>query len=449
MEHGEYSSERGQETEPLLDKNQPVCWNAATVVLGLYLVAFGSGGVKGSLLPLGADQFDDKNLAQREQKGLFFNCFYVCITTGILISGTLIVWVQENVDWAIGFSICTLCLALALSALIISKPVYRLRTPSGSPLKRILQVLVASFRKRSSEIPTDTNLFYEIKDKNSKQQRLQHTNEFRFLDKAAIVSDTDHLDDGEHQNPFRLCTITEVEELKALLRLLPVWTTGIIFQAALAQIFTTFIQQGSTMDTKIWSFSIPPSTLLSFEVMSVMLWVLLYNKIIVPITKKWFSNGVGLTQLHRMGIGRFLSISAMATAALLERKRLERINNGSGLTNIAWQLPQYFIFASSEMFNNISQVEFFYDQAPGSMKSLCSAFGLLTIALGSYLSSFIITVVQLVTARDGSMGWIPDDLNNGHLDHFFWAFAGISAVNFTFYVAFARNSTLKKVILEI
>lgn len=192
------------------------------------------------------------------------------------------------------------------------------------------------------------------------------------------------------------------------------------------------------METRIFSsLSIPPASLSSFEVVSVMFCVILYNKIIMPMSKQLFRNGAGLTKLQRMGIGRFLIIIVMVTAGSVETIRLKRIKNGNGLTNIAWQLPQYFIAAVSDMFNNISQAEFFYDQAPESMKSLCTAFGLLTVALGSYLSSFIITAVQFVTAQNGRSGWISDDLNDGHLDYFFWVFAGICAVNFMLYLAFA------------
>lgn len=140
-------------------------------------MAFGSGGVKGVLLSLGADQFDENNSAEREHKGIFFNWFYVSLAFDILTSGTLVVFVEESIDWSLGFSFCTLCMALALSALIISKPVYRIRTPSGSPSKRILRVLVACFSKMSSEIPTDANLLFEIKHTDYKKQRLAHTNE--------------------------------------------------------------------------------------------------------------------------------------------------------------------------------------------------------------------------------------------------------------------------------
>lgn len=160
---------------------------------------------------------------------------------------------------------------------------------------------------------------------------------FRFLDKAAIVADLD-LDRNGARNEWNICTVTQVEELKILLRLVPIWLTSIVYAAAHSQMFTTFIQQGTSMNTNIEHFSIPPASLNSFEVLAVMLWVLLYNKIVAPATQSCFSDGAGLSQLQRMGIGRFLGIVAMAIAAYLEARRLEVFRRGEMLS-ILWHLP--------------------------------------------------------------------------------------------------------------
>lgn len=89
-----------------------------------------------------------------------------------------------------------------------------------------------------------------------------------------------------------------------------------------------------------------------------------------------------------MGIGLVLSILAMVSAALVELKRLE-IARSKGLIHekaavpmsILWQIPQYFLVGAAEVFTCIGQVEFFYDQAPDAMRSLCSAFALITGSL--------------------------------------------------------------------
>lgn len=409
---------------------------------GLYLAAFGCGGVRSALLPLGADQFNNENSLDRQKRRNFFSLFYICVIFGVITSGTIVVWVQENVSWALGYGIATTCIALALACFMIGTPIFRQREPSGSPVKSIFQVIVTASKNMRLEIPADSSLLYETRSKNTHkvELKLAHTDDFRFLDKAAIISDLS-IDNGNCGSSWRICTITQVEELKILIRLLPIWATGVFFGAAISQMHTTFIQQGTVMNTKIGSLSVPPASLYSFEVICVTLWVLLINKVIVPAGRTCFTSGAELTQLQRIGIGRFLMIFAMAMAAILETKRLENVQYGKPLS-IVWQLPQYIVIAGAECFAIITQLEFFHGEAPDSMKSMLTAFALLTTALGNYLSSAIITLVAGVTRAWRSPGWIPDDLNEGHLDYFYWCLAAISVANFVVYIYFADRKSV-------
>jgi peptide/histidine transporter 3/4 len=52
--------------------------------------------------------------------------------------------------------------------------------------------------------------------------------------------------------------------------------------------------------------------------------------------------------------------------------------------------------------------------------------------------------VAKVTTKGGKVGWIPDDLNVGHLDYFFWLIAALSLVKFVVYLLIARWYTYKK-----
>ncbi|XXG66693.1 hypothetical protein AAC387_Pa06g0217 [Persea americana] len=416
---------------------------------GLYLVAFGSGGLKSSLLPMGADQFEEGNTIEMEKKGSFFNWFYIFGNFGALLSSTFVIWIEEYIDWALGFGIATLFMALAVGGFLLGTSIYRLHKPSGSPLTRLFHVVIASLKKTSMEVPIDSSELYEVWDKKSTvlgSRKLVHTDEFRFLDKAAIISASD-VKNGIEYHPWRLCTVTQVEELKIILRLVPIWLTSVIYFAAYSQMYTTFIEQGGMMDTRIGPLSVPPATLFAFEVLSVVLLVLIYDTSISIIRKRFTDNKGGITELQRMGIGRLLIIISMALAALLERKRLESVNGGKSMS-ITWQLPQYFILGASEVFNGIGQLEFFYNQAPDTMRSMCIAFSLLTMSLGSYLSTLIVAIVSVLTNKGGQTGWIPDNLNDGHLDYFFWALASASALNFVAYLACAKNYRLKKVIVE-
>ncbi|KAK1303543.1 Peptide transporter PTR2 [Acorus calamus] len=350
---------------------------------GLYLVALGSGGVKASLLPFGADQFDDEHPKERQMKGIFFNWFYLCLSAGSLASSTLIVWIQENISWSAGFGISMSCLALATATFLVGTPTYASRPPRESPFIRVFRAMFASVKTRSSD--------------------------------------------------------SQVDELMVLLRLLPIWLSSIAYSISYAQTNATFIEQGRAMDTVIGGLSIPPATIAATEVISVALWVFVYDAAIVPLSKRCLNNGRGLSQLQRMGVGHALMVAAMSTAALVERARLARAQSGAHAMGVAWQVPQYFMIGASEVFAYVGQLEFFYEQAPETMKSTCTAVSLLTIAAGNYLSSLVVYAVEVATAKAGRPGWIPEDLNRGHLDYFFWVLAGVGGLNFVAYVVCARN----------
>lgn len=224
----------------------------------------------------------------------------------------------------------------------------------------------------------------------------------------------------------------------------PIWATGIIYSAVYAQMSTMFIEQGEMMDTTIGSFTIPAASLSVFDIISVIIWVPIYDRAIIPIARKFTGKEMGFSVLQRMGIGLFISTVAISVAGLVEMGRL-RLARDLGLTHedvpvpmsILWQIPQYFLVGASEVFTYIGQLDFFYNQSPDALRSFCSALSLLTSSLGSYLSSLILTIVTAITTEGGKAGWIPDNLNEGHLDYFFWLLAVLSLLNSLAYIVCA------------
>ncbi|TYH88292.1 hypothetical protein ES332_D01G177600v1 [Gossypium tomentosum] len=425
----------------------------AVFFFGLYLIALGTGGIKPCVSSFGADQFDDTDPNERVKKGSFFNWFYFSINIGALVSSSLLVWIQDNAGWGIGFGIPALFMGLAIGSFFSGTALYRFQRPGGSPLTRMCQVLVAAFHKRTLKVPEDSTLLYETGDKHSAiegSRKLEHSEELKCLDKAAIVTDVE-TKSGDFSNPWRLCTVTQVEELKILIRMFPIWVTGIVFSAVYAQMSTMFVEQGMMMDTKIGSFTIPPASLSTFDVISVIFWVPIYDRIIVPIARKFTRKERGFSELQRMGIGLFISVLCMSAAAVVEIRRLQLAKELDLVDkqvavpiSILWQIPQYFLLGAAEVCTFIGQLEFFYDQSPDAMRSLCSALSLLTTSLGNYLSSFILTLVTYFTTKGGQIGWISDNLNEGHLDYFFWLLAGLSFLNMLVYTLCASRYKQKK-----
>ena len=258
----------------------------------------------------------------------------------------------------------------------------------------------------------------------------------RFLDKAAVISPAE---DPSESDPWRLCTVTQVEELKVIIGMLPIWTTGIVFFAVLAQFSSTFLEQGRSMNRRVGAFAIPPASLASFDAVSVLIWVPVYDRVLVPAARRLTGSARGISELQRYGAGLLVSVLVMATAALVETRRqalatASAHGEGRSSMSILWQVPQYFLVGASVVFACVGQAEFFYNEPPPSMRSLCSALALLTVALGSYASSLVVTAVAWLTTRGGGPGWIPDDLNDGHLERFFWLLAAMSALNLAVFV---------------
>ncbi|OAY25403.1 protein NRT1/ PTR FAMILY 8.3 [Manihot esculenta] len=425
----------------------------AVFFFGLYLIALGTGGIKPCVSSFGADQFDDTDSKERVKKGSFFNWFYFSINIGALVSSSFLVYIQDNAGWGLGFGIPALFMGIAIASFFSGTPLYRFQKPGGSPITRMCQVLVASFHKRNLEVPKDSSLLYEAQDGSSAiegSRKLEHSNELKYLDKAAVISDTEAKNE-DFSNPWRLCTVTQVEELKILVRMFPIWATGIVFSAVYAQMSTMFVEQGMLMDTTIGSFTIPPASLSTFDVISVICWVPIYDRFIVPIARKFTGKERGFSDLQRMGIGLFISVLSMSAAAVVEIRRLQLAKelgvvdeNATVPLCIFWQIPQYMLVGAAEVFTFIGQLEFFYEQSPDAMRSLCSALSLLTTSLGNYLSAFILTMVTYFTTVGGKTGWIPDNLNKGRLDYYFWLLAGLSVVNMFIYIVWAKKYKQKK-----
>lgn len=425
---------------------------AAFAFVALYLIALGTGGIKPCVSSFGADQFDETDEKERVKKSSFFNWFYFSINVGALIASSVLVWVQTNVGWGWGFGIPAAAMAVAVVSFFSGSRFYRFQKPGGSPLTRIAQVLIATFRKIKVKVPEDKSILYETPDNASNiigSRKLEHTDKLRCFDKAAVPTETDDIKGTP--SSWRLCTVTQVEELKAIIRILPIWVTGIVFSAVYSQMSTMFVLQGNTMDQRLGpKLKISAASLSVFDTLSVIFWIPVYDKLIIPFAKKFTGNPRGFTQLQRMGIGLVISIFAMITAGIVEVVRLNIVKEHNYYDrktipiSIFWQIPPYFLIGCAEVFTFVGQIEFFYDQAPDAMRSLCSALSLTTNALGYYLSSLLITIVTHVTTKHGELGWIPDNLNRGHLDYFFWLLMILSILNFCAYLWISKQYTYKK-----
>ncbi|VFQ89625.1 unnamed protein product [Cuscuta campestris] len=397
--------------------------------LALYLVALGSGCVKPNMISLGADQFD----TQRQPKlvATYFNAAYFAFSTGELVALTLLVWLQTHSGMDVGFAASAAAMALGLISLVAGVRLYRNKPPRGRILTPIAQVLVAAFIKRKNALDPSDPI------PNS-------TTAFRWLNKACIK---ENQEGSNKENPWRVCSVSQVEQVKTLISIIPIFACTIVFNTILAQLQTFSVQQATTMDTKLpvinRSFHIPPASLQAIPYILLIVLVPLYDAVFVPLARRIKGDDQdGVTPLQRIGLGLLFATLSMASAALAEARRRSSAAHHRGIISVFWLAPQYVIFGVSEMFAAVGLIEFFYKQPLNGMQACATAITYCSYSFGFYLSSVLVSLVNKITARrssSGGGGWLADnDLNKDRLDLFYWLLAALSLFNFLNYLFWSR-----------
>lgn len=134
----------------------------------------------------------------------------------------------------------------------------------------------------------------------------------RFLDKAAIVTEEDNI---KTPDLWRLSTVHRVEELKSIIRMGPIWASGIILITAYAQQGTFSLQQAKTMNRHLTkSFQIPAGSMSVFTILTMLTTIAFYDRVLIRVARKFTGLDRGITFLHRMGIGFVISLFATLVA---------------------------------------------------------------------------------------------------------------------------------------
>ncbi|KAG5236385.1 proton-dependent oligopeptide transport family protein [Salix suchowensis] len=431
----------------------PICTNAAVetckeastvqlaVFLGaLYTLAIGTGGTKPNISTIGAEQFDDFHPEEKAYKLSFFNWWMFSIFFGTLFANTVLVYIQDNVGWALGFGLPTLGLVISVAIFLAGTPFYRHRQPAGSPFARMAKVIVAALRKWKVSVPNDPKELHELDSEEYAEAgkfRIDSTPTLRFLNKAAVKTGP--------ADPWMLCSVTQVEETKQMLRMIPILIATFVPSTMIAQINTLFVKQGTTLDRQIGSFEVPPASLAGFVTLSMLVCVVLYDRFFVRIARRWTRNPRGITLLQRMGIGLVFHIIIMIIASLIERYRL-RVARQHGLVEKGGQvpstifilLPQFVLMGTADAFLEVAKLEFFFDQAPESMKSLGTSYSTTSFGVGNFISSFLLSTVSHITKKHGHRGWILNNLNASHLDYYYAFLAILNFLNFIFFLVVIR-----------
>ncbi|KAK8664279.1 hypothetical protein V6N13_084077 [Hibiscus sabdariffa] len=133
------------------------------------------------------------------------------------------------------------------------------------------------------------------------------------------------------------------------------------------------VLQTSTMDRHIvGGFEIPAASLIVVVYLTGMVWVVLYERAIIPLVSKIKGKQVYLSVYLRMGLGLFFSVIAMGLTAMVESVRLHKVNQEyhikypTAMVNMSamWLLPQYIVMGIAEALSALGQFEFYHRAFP-------------------------------------------------------------------------------------
>ncbi|KAL8464943.1 hypothetical protein ACS0TY_034432 [Phlomoides rotata] len=437
----------------------PTPWQMAFLLAGFGLMISGAGAIRPCNLAFGADQFNPNTQSGKRGIDSFFNWYFITLTFAQMISVTAVVYVQTDVSWAIGLSIPAIFMLISCFLFFIGTKIYVIVKPEGSPLTSAAQVLAVAANKRRLKLPAQPWLtLFTYTRPNSINSALPYTNQFRFLDKAAIVTQDDKINpDGSAGDPWKLCSLQQVEEVKCILRVIPIWVTAILYHVGEKQQYIVFQAMQSNRHLGTTNFQIPPATYSIFSMLTLTLWLPVYDRLLVPFLRRLTGKPSGITVLQRIGVGVFLTVIESLVSAFVEQRRrslalsspmtgIQSVRGAVSSMSAMWLVPQLFVAGLAEAFSAVGQVEFFYKQFPENMRSIAGSFFFLGMAAANYLNGALISVVHRMTEKSPTGNWLPEDLNKGRLDYFYYMITGLCVLNFCYFVVCAKWYNYKGIV---
>ncbi|CAH1243095.1 SLC15A4 [Branchiostoma lanceolatum] len=379
--------------------------------VALVVVAIATGGIKANVSPFAAQQAQGMMGAQTERS--FFNWYFWFLNVGTFFSIAVLSYIEQDVAFWIGFLVPTILMFCACANLMLMGclgKVYK-DSPNGSVLLKTFKIL-----------------FFAVGNACKRRHGVG------CLDSVKV----------ENDGSF---PAEDVEDVKMLGKIVPVFFLQIMYRTVFFQMQTTYFLQGERMNLNFGTFETPVAALNLFYVVTVLLFVPLMDRVVYPAMDRC---RVNLPLLKRIGIGMTLGMVSVAWAAMVETLRKHTLISPGGAFQqdvggetftaanmcILWQIPQFALVGCGEVFVMAAGSQFAYSQAPKTLRGVVFGCFALTFAFGSFFGSILVDVLNQMTA--GSE-WLPDELNDGHADYFFLLLTGLMAINLLVFAYVATN----------
>ncbi len=309
------------------------------LLIGLSLIAVGSGGIKPCVSAHVGDQFNDSNKHLLDR---VFSLFYFSVNFGAAFSSVLTPILLVKYGPQIAFGIPGILMALATVLFWMGRKEFVHVPPVGkNGPAGFLTVFMFALKNQSKRLEGDT-----------------------FMDAAR----------SKH-------SASEIEGAKAATSIFKVFATVTIFWALFDQQGSSWTLQADKMDLNVLGMKLEASQIQAMNPIMVLTLIPVFTLFIYPMVEKL---GIKVTPLRKMSVGMLFAGLSFAMMGMLQTM----IDHGAKIS-VAWQLIPYLVITASEVMVSITGLEFAYTQAPRAMKSTIMSFWLLTVAFGNMLDGII------------------------------------------------------------
>ncbi|KAL2484775.1 Protein NRT1/PTR FAMILY 5.5 [Abeliophyllum distichum] len=396
--------------------NQPECIGRTQRIMFFTSLALMAVGISGTKFLKTELQLKKIKIHQKlpDSDNLSAIAFIIGAFGGTIFSGVI-------KPWSLRFGIPAIFCIAATSFLVASFIAHsgsqpKERNPEGNLLTNMARVLVASAFKISQKLPDDPAQLYENIDQ-SNIHSLSHTPGLRWLDKAAIVLP----DERQGENKWKLCTVTQVEETKSVIRTIPMFISFTFCGLVKSIGNTYFLEQANNMNPKLGNHKLPILFLpMLYELMK-LFWEL--------ARKEWPAPFHVISSIC-------YSVLCCTIAASVERRRLHEIRRYDLLDkpeeripmSVLWLVPQFFFLGMLDSYFEKSVENLFPDGIPLSKRKYLIHFahgasGVGTV--GGVLSVYVVGKISEI----GGKNWFQYTLNRSRLDRYYWTLSALGALN--------------------
>ncbi|KAG5059367.1 hypothetical protein JHK87_000396 [Glycine soja] len=346
----------------------PTTTQFAILIQGLCWMAIGTGGIKPCTILFAIDQFDTTSPEGKKGVSSFFSWYCATQTLFQLTSLTIIVYIQ-NKNWVLGFGTPGVLMVCAVILFFPGTKVYAYIPPEGTIFSGIAPVFVAACKKHRLQNPSnEENAYYDpLLEDDETVLKMP-------LTKQLSRSDTRQRNaQGRVTNSWRICSIQQVEEVKCLIKIMPIWASGILCFIPIAQQNIFPVSQATKLNRHLGPhFEIPSASCSVVSLITIGIWLPCYELFVQPALAKITKQKEGLTSLQKIILGNMFSNLAMVTAGLVEgHRRGVAISLGAPMF-ATWLAPQFILLGFCEVFTIVGHIEFYNSESLERMRSIGS-----------------------------------------------------------------------------